>query len=72
MPAHIVDRVKFAIDIKNTDRFSIDIETPSGARFNIAGFTNLYEIRHALDPFPCPPKISRNYTNLTSGFKRRQ
>jgi hypothetical protein len=52
MAAHIVNSVKRAIDIKDTDRFTVDIETPAGAGFDVTGFTNLYEICHALDPFP--------------------
>jgi hypothetical protein len=60
MAAHIVNSVKRAIDIKDTDRFTVDIETPAGAGFDVAGFTNPYEISHALDPFPTrAPKIFR-------------
>src|SRR5581483_4559797 len=58
--AHVVDRVKFSLDIEHTDRFAFDIDALAAARLDVAGFADFDEVGHSRIPFSFRAKVPIN------------
>src|SRR5918911_14086 len=71
MTADVIDRVKVAINIVDTDRFAIDLKAFGATGLDLLGFANPDEIRHFFVPLLGWCKFSVQYTDSSLGFKCR-